>query len=62
MEVYKNMDQATLLDLAFREAAASLPNINNLTITPDILSGVLAGLFQPAGSTAEQPGLPSTGR
>ncbi|MET4004720.1 regulator of protease activity HflC (stomatin/prohibitin superfamily) [Arthrobacter sp. UYCu511] len=62
MEVYKNMDQATLLALAFREAAASLPNINNLTITPDILSGVLAGLFQPAGSTAEQPGLPSTGR
>ncbi len=59
MEVYKNMDQATLLALAFREAAASLPNINNLTITPDILSGVLAGLFQPAGSTAEQPGLPS---
>ncbi|MFB9166633.1 SPFH domain-containing protein [Arthrobacter psychrochitiniphilus] len=59
MEVYKNMDQATLLALAFREAAASLPNINNLTITPDILSGVLAGLFQPASSTAEQPGLPS---
>ncbi|MBP2411878.1 regulator of protease activity HflC (stomatin/prohibitin superfamily) [Arthrobacter stackebrandtii] len=52
MAVYKDMDQATLLALAFREAAASLPNINNLTITPDLLSGALAGLFQtttPAG-------------
>lgn len=61
MAVYKDMDQATLLALAFREAAASLPNINNLTITPDLLSGVLAGLFQAPGNTPEQATLP-TGR
>ena len=62
MAVYKDMDQATLLALAFREAAASLPNINNLTITPDLLSGALAGLFQTPGSTPEQPRQPITGR
>lgn len=52
MEVYRGMEQATLLAVALREAAGSLPNIGNLTITPDLLSGALAGLFrEPAGST-----------
>jgi regulator of protease activity HflC (stomatin/prohibitin superfamily) len=46
MEVYRDMEQATLLALALREAAGSLPNIGNLTITPDLLSGALAGLFR----------------
>lgn len=50
MEVYRGMDQATLLALAFREAAGSLPNIGNLTITPDLLSGALAGLFREPGA------------
>jgi hypothetical protein len=50
MEVYRGMEQATLLALALRDAAGSLPNIGNLTITPDLLSGALAGLFrEPAG-------------
>lgn len=50
MEIYSGMDQATLLALALRDAAASLPNIGNLTITPDLLSGALAGLFrEPVG-------------
>jgi regulator of protease activity HflC (stomatin/prohibitin superfamily) len=53
MEVYRDMEQATLLALALREAAGSLPNIGNLTITPDLLRGALAGLFrEPAGGTA----------
>ena len=60
MAVYKDMDQATLLALAFREAAASLPNINNLTITPDLLSGVLAGLMP--NTPADQVGLPTLGK
>ena len=60
MAVYKDMDQATLLALAFREAAASLPNINNLTITPDLLSGVLAGLMP--NTPADQAGLPTLGK
>ncbi|MDR7081048.1 regulator of protease activity HflC (stomatin/prohibitin superfamily) [Arthrobacter ginsengisoli] len=50
MDVYRDVDQATLLALALRDAAASLPNIGNLTITPDLLSGALAGLLrEPAG-------------
>lgn len=44
MEVYQGMDQATLLALAVREAAGSLPNIANLTIAPDLLGGALAAL------------------
>lgn len=55
MEVYQGMDQATLLALAFREAAGSLPNIGNLTITPDLLSGALAGLFKEAPAAQPQP-------
>lgn len=52
MEVYRDMEQATLLALALRDAAASLPNIGNLTITPDLLSGALAGLLrEPAGGS-----------
>ena len=52
MEVYRGMEQATLLALALRDAAGSLPNIGNLTITPDLLSGALAGLFrEPATPT-----------
>jgi regulator of protease activity HflC (stomatin/prohibitin superfamily) len=45
MEVYQGMDQATLLAVALRDAAGSLPSIGNLTITPDLLSGALAGLL-----------------
>jgi hypothetical protein len=58
MEVYRGTEQATLLALALRDAAGSLPNIGNLTITPDLLSGALAGLFrEPAGGTV--PGAPA---
>jgi len=46
MEVYRGMEQSTLLALALRDAAGSLPSIGNLTITPDLLSGALAGLFR----------------
>lgn len=52
MAVYQGMEQDTLLALALREAAGSLPSIGNLTITPDLLTGALAGLFrEPAGGT-----------
>lgn len=53
MEVYRGMEQATLLALALKDAAGSLPNIGNLTITPDLLSGALAGLFKEPAATAE---------
>lgn len=52
MEVYRGMDQATLLTLALKDAAGSLPNIGNLTITPDLLSGALAGLFRETAASA----------
>ena len=45
MEVYQGVDQATLFALALRDAAGSLPSIGNLTITPDLLSGALAGFL-----------------
>jgi hypothetical protein len=61
MEVYRGMEQATLLALALREAAGSLPNIGNLTITPDLLTGALAGLFrEPAGGPAPVAAGPMT--
>src|SRR4029453_8448552 len=49
MAVYRDMEQSTLLALALREAAGKLPNIGNLTITPDLLSGALAGLLRAPG-------------
>lgn len=49
MEVYADVDQATLIALALRDAAGSLPNIGSLTLTPDLISGSLAGLL---GQTA----------
>lgn len=53
MEIYQGMEQATLVALALREAATSLPSIGNLTITPDLLSGALAGMFrEPAAGAA----------
>ena len=60
MEVYSGMDQNTLLALALRDAAQSLPHIGNLTITPDLVTGALAGLFKepPAGGVpAAAPGI-----
>ena len=42
LEAYRDLEQATLLGLAVRDLAANLPNIGNLTITPDLLAPVLA--------------------
>jgi hypothetical protein len=36
-----------LLGLALRELAGNLPNITNLTVTPDLLTPVLARFAQP---------------
>jgi hypothetical protein len=52
------MRRAARLSSSSAHAAGSLPNIGNLTITPDLLSGALAGLFrEPAGGTV--PGAPA---
>ncbi|GMA24085.1 hypothetical protein GCM10025864_18440 [Luteimicrobium album] len=49
MAVYADVDRSTLLALALRDAAGSLPKVDNLTITPDLLTGALAAFAQAAG-------------
>ena len=44
MAVYRDLDPAVLLALAARELAGNLPAIENLTLTPDVLTGALARL------------------
>jgi regulator of protease activity HflC (stomatin/prohibitin superfamily) len=44
LAAYRDLEQATLLGLAVRDLAANLPNITNLTVTPDLLAPVLARL------------------
>ncbi|MBD5784974.1 SPFH domain-containing protein [Cellulosimicrobium terreum] len=44
MEVYAQAGQGTLVALALRDAARSLPDVQNLTVTPDLLTGVLGAL------------------
>jgi regulator of protease activity HflC (stomatin/prohibitin superfamily) len=47
LAAYRELEQATLLGVALRELAGNLPNITNLTVTPDLLAPVLARLAQP---------------
>lgn len=46
LAAYRDLEQATLLALALQELARNLPNINNLTVTPDLLAPVLARFAQ----------------
>jgi regulator of protease activity HflC (stomatin/prohibitin superfamily) len=50
LAAYADVDQAVLTYLALRELAGQLPNINSLTITPDLLSGALTGLMAGQGA------------
>jgi regulator of protease activity HflC (stomatin/prohibitin superfamily) len=52
---YAAVDRAVLTALALRELAGNLPAIANLTVTPDLLTGALAGLVggQPARRAAD---------
>jgi regulator of protease activity HflC (stomatin/prohibitin superfamily) len=52
MEAYAQAGQETLLALALRDAARSLPSVQQLTITPDLLSGVLGTLVAGTGGGA----------
>ena len=49
---YRDLEAATLLGLAIRELAANLPNITNLTITPDLLAPLLTRFANPAPAPA----------
>ncbi len=53
LAAYTGMPRDLLLALAAREAAASLPQIDQLVITPDLLSSLLGRL---AGGTTAQEG------
>jgi regulator of protease activity HflC (stomatin/prohibitin superfamily) len=49
LAAFAGVDQAVLTYLAMRELAGQLPNINSLTITPDLLTGALSGLMTSRG-------------
>jgi regulator of protease activity HflC (stomatin/prohibitin superfamily) len=51
MDVYEGMDRSTILAVAMRDLAGALPQIGNLTITPDLLSGALASLLGTGAGT-----------
>lgn len=55
LAAYRELEQATLLGLALKELAANLPNIANLTVTPDLLSPVLARFADPGPGPAPRP-------
>jgi hypothetical protein len=50
LAAYAGVDQGVLTYLALRELAGQLPHISSLTITPDLLSGALAGLVAGRGA------------
>ncbi len=52
---YRDLEQATLLGLALKELAGNLPNINNLTLTPDLLTNLLTRFAQPEADPAPAP-------
>jgi regulator of protease activity HflC (stomatin/prohibitin superfamily) len=52
LAVYADLDQPTMLGLALRDLAQSLPAISNLTITPELVSPLLARLAGEDGSGA----------
>jgi regulator of protease activity HflC (stomatin/prohibitin superfamily) len=60
LAAYDGVDEATLLGLAAREMAGNLPRINNLTLTPDLLTPILARLA--AGSDGNGDGGGGGGR
>jgi regulator of protease activity HflC (stomatin/prohibitin superfamily) len=49
MAAYRDLPPAVLTALALRELAGNLPEIGQLTVTPDLLTKVLGQLAQPAG-------------
>lgn len=55
MAAYAEVDQGTLMALAMRELAENLPQIDNLTVTPDLLAPVLSRLGQKPATGTEQP-------
>ncbi|GAB4087131.1 SPFH domain-containing protein [Myceligenerans cantabricum] len=55
MQVYAQVGRDVLLALAARDAAATLPRVDNLTVTPDLLSGLLGSLAGRGGGSSGSP-------
>jgi uncharacterized membrane protein YqiK len=56
MEVYANVGRDVLTALALRDAAPHLPNVGSLTVTPDLVSGLLSALTARAGGPTADAG------
>ena len=50
LAAYAGVDREVLAALAMRELAGNLPSIGNLTVTPDLVTGALAGLVGAKGA------------
>lgn len=62
MAVYANVGRDVLLALAMRDAATNLPSVGSVTLTPDLLTGLLGSLTgRAAGTTAGAAGGGATG-
>ncbi len=60
MNVYAGLDSGVLFALAVREAASNLPQINALTLSPDVVTSALAALAG-AGAGPRTPGAGTAG-
>ncbi len=56
MGIYASVGAEVLSALALREAAQNLPSIGQVTVTPDLLSGVLSKVAGGTGTAAAAPG------
>lgn len=50
LAAYADVEQGTLLALALQQLAGSLPTIGQVTVTPDLVTGLLAGLGAGGGA------------
>jgi len=48
MNAYRDLPEEVLRMLALRELAGKLPQIGQLTVTPDLLTGLLSRLGTPS--------------
>jgi regulator of protease activity HflC (stomatin/prohibitin superfamily) len=55
LAAYRDVDDATLIGLAARELAGNLPSIGTLTLTPDLLTPILARLGAGASGDGASP-------
>jgi regulator of protease activity HflC (stomatin/prohibitin superfamily) len=55
LAAYRDVGEATLLGLAARELAGNLPSIGTLTVSPDLLTPILARLGAGGGASAPAP-------